>query len=155
MVPSPFRYTLKIGGTGEYALRLSTEGWIEGVEATGLGAGEDYAIEENGRRLVLRLRPRAGSLSVVFGLRPMGVRVPARRDAGRPPPRTGRRVDRRRTQRIRRPCRSRLPDTDTEGRNINTEHLLHPRPPTSRVQLWLSPRVRPSGSRAGQRSQSA
>jgi arylsulfatase A-like enzyme len=139
MVPSPFRYTLKVGGTGEYALRLSTEGWIEGVEATGLGAGEGYAIEENGRRLVLRLRPRAGQpRQVVFGLRPMGVRVllEGTRD-GRPlaPADVWIAGDAAHPPAVPFP----VPDTDTEGENINTEHLFTP-PPSDKpgVQLWLT-----------------
>ncbi len=76
MVPNPFRYSVRVSGSGEHLLTLSTGGWIEGVQTTGLGATESAAIEPNGRRLVLRLAPRPGQpREVDFGLRPLGVRV--------------------------------------------------------------------------------
>jgi arylsulfatase A-like enzyme len=76
MAPNPFRYTLKIAGTGEYGIGLRTGGWIEGVEATGLGPGERYEIQENGRRLELRVRPRPGRpREAAFTVRPMGAPV--------------------------------------------------------------------------------
>jgi arylsulfatase A-like enzyme len=76
MVQSPFRYTLRVVGGGDYALTLSTGGWIEGTQATGLGPSEGYAVEANGRRVVLRLSPRPGQpREVTFGLRPIGVHV--------------------------------------------------------------------------------
>jgi arylsulfatase A-like enzyme len=76
MVPNPFRSHLKVAGDGVYELRLRTGGWIEGVEAVGLGPTENYAIEGNGRKLALRLRPRAGHpREVAFGVRPMGAPV--------------------------------------------------------------------------------
>ena len=76
MVPNPFRYSVRVSGSGEHVLTLSTGGWIEGVQATGLGASESASIEANGRRLVLRLSPRRGMpREVDFGLRPLGVRV--------------------------------------------------------------------------------
>jgi hypothetical protein len=76
MAPNPFRHTLKITGAGEYGLALKTGGWIEGVEATGLGPGERYEIQENGRRLELRVRPRPGRpREVAFTVRPMGAPV--------------------------------------------------------------------------------
>jgi arylsulfatase A-like enzyme len=74
--PNPFRHTLKIAGAGEYGLAFKTGGWIEGVEATGLGPGERYEIQENGRRLELRVRPRPGRpREVAFTVRPMGAPV--------------------------------------------------------------------------------
>jgi arylsulfatase A-like enzyme len=76
MAPNPYRHTLKVLGSGVYELRLRTGGWLEGVEAVGLGAGERYDLEANGRRLVLALRPRPGSpREVAFGVRPMGAPV--------------------------------------------------------------------------------
>jgi arylsulfatase A-like enzyme len=76
MVPNPFRTHLRVAGDGAWDLRLRTGGWIEGVEAAGLGTGENYAIEGNGRKLALRLRPRAGRpREVAFGVRPMGAPV--------------------------------------------------------------------------------
>jgi arylsulfatase A-like enzyme len=76
MVPNPFRTTLRVTGSGEYVLRLRTGGWIEGVQAVGLGPAERYTIEGNGRKLEVHLRPRPGQpREVSFGLRPMGAPV--------------------------------------------------------------------------------
>ena len=76
MVQSPFRYSLRVAGPFDYQLALSTGGWIEGVQAMGLGSDEAYRVEANGRRLVLHLSPRGGQpREVMFGLRPMGVHV--------------------------------------------------------------------------------
>jgi hypothetical protein len=76
MAPNPFRHTLKIAGGAEYRIAFKTGGWIEGVEATGLGPGERYEIQENGRRLELRVRPRPGRpREVAFTVRPMGAPV--------------------------------------------------------------------------------
>jgi arylsulfatase A-like enzyme len=76
MVVNPYRHHLKVEGTGEYFLRLRTGGWIEGVDATGLGEGERYESDNNGRKLYVRLRPKAGQpRELTFTLRPMGVRV--------------------------------------------------------------------------------
>jgi hypothetical protein len=76
MVPNPFRYSVRVTGSGEHVLTLTTGGWLEGVQATGLGARESASLEANGRRLVLRLAPRPGEpREVAFGLRPLGVRA--------------------------------------------------------------------------------
>jgi arylsulfatase A-like enzyme len=76
MVPNPFRHNLKVVGPGEYVLKLRTGGWIEGVEALGLGPDERVVPEGNGRKLALHLKPRAGRpREVVFGVRPMGAPV--------------------------------------------------------------------------------
>jgi arylsulfatase A-like enzyme len=76
MIPNPFRTHLRVEGGGSYVLRLATGGWIEGVEAVGLGPAEGYTIEGNGRKLELRLRPRPGRpREVAFGIRPMGAPV--------------------------------------------------------------------------------
>lgn len=76
MVPNPFRSHVKVSGAGHYVLRLRTGGWIEGVEAAGLGPAEGYTVEGNGRKLELRLRPRPGRpREVAFGVRPMGAPV--------------------------------------------------------------------------------
>jgi arylsulfatase A-like enzyme len=76
MTPNPFRYVLKAVGTGEFALTLRTGGWIEGIEATGLGQGERYELAQNGRELDVRMRPRPGQpREIVFTLRPRGAPV--------------------------------------------------------------------------------
>ena len=76
MSPNPFRYVLRVAGAGDYALTLASGGWIEAVEATGLGPEERYAVSENGRRLELVARPRKGQpREVTFTLRPRGAPV--------------------------------------------------------------------------------
>jgi hypothetical protein len=76
MSPNPFRYVLRVAGAGDYALTLASGGWIEAVEATGLGPEERYAVSENGRRLELVARPRKGRpREVTFTLRPRGAPV--------------------------------------------------------------------------------
>jgi hypothetical protein len=76
MMPNPFRHVLRLTGADTYALTLRTGGWIEQVQATGLGLGERFEILENGRRLGLRARPRPGQpREVAFETRPQGVPV--------------------------------------------------------------------------------
>jgi arylsulfatase A-like enzyme len=76
MVSNPYRNAMRFVGSGEYAVKLHTGGWIEGVETTGFGSGESSTIEANGRRLALLVRPGPGaSREVVFGVRPMGAPV--------------------------------------------------------------------------------
>ncbi len=76
MVPNPFRHNLKVVGPGRYELKVRTGGWIEGIEAAGLGTGERYSLEANGRRLSLVLAPGPGKERLVaFGVRPIGAPV--------------------------------------------------------------------------------
>ena len=76
MVPNPFRHNMRVTGPGRYELRLRTGGWVEGVEAAGLGSGERYSVEANGRRLSLSLAPGAGKERLIaFGVRPIGAPV--------------------------------------------------------------------------------
>jgi arylsulfatase A-like enzyme len=76
MSPNPFRYVLRVTGGSEYAVTLLTDGWLEGLEATGLGARERSLLRENGRRLELLLHPRPGApREVTFTLRPRGAPV--------------------------------------------------------------------------------
>jgi arylsulfatase A-like enzyme len=76
MVPNPFRHNLKVVAPGRYVLKLRTGGWIEGVEAVGLGPDERAQSEGSGRKLALQLAPRAGRpREVAFGVRPMGAPV--------------------------------------------------------------------------------
>jgi arylsulfatase A-like enzyme len=73
MVTNPFRHNLRASGAGVFELKVRTGGWIEGVEPVGFGPQDRYAVEGNGRRLVLRLQPRPGApREVAFSLRPMG-----------------------------------------------------------------------------------
>jgi arylsulfatase A-like enzyme len=76
MVPNPFRHHLKVAGGGEWTLTLRSGGWIENVETAGLGQGERQVVEANGRRLVLRLKPKPGQpREASFLVRPMGAPV--------------------------------------------------------------------------------
>jgi hypothetical protein len=76
MVPNPFRHHLRAVGAGAFALRLRTGGWFEGVEPIGFSTADRYAIEGNGRKLALELRPRAGApREVAFSIRPQGAPV--------------------------------------------------------------------------------
>ena len=76
MVPNPFRHNLKVVAPGDYDLKLRTGGWIEGVEALGLGPDERVVPEGNGRKLALHLKPRPGRpREVAFSVRPMGAPV--------------------------------------------------------------------------------
>jgi len=76
MSPNPFRYVVQVAGTGRFALKLETRGWLEGVEATGLGPGERSSLGGNGRWLELSLQPRPGApREIRFTVRPVGAPV--------------------------------------------------------------------------------
>jgi arylsulfatase A-like enzyme len=76
MVPNPFRNNLRVVGSGVYELKLRTGGWIEGVEGSGLGEGERYEAEGNGRKLYLTVKPKPGRpREIAFSVRPMGAPV--------------------------------------------------------------------------------
>ena len=76
MSSNPFRYVVQVQGTGVYALRLETRGWLEGVETTGLGPEERWSVGGNGRWLELAARPRPGApREVGFSVRPVGAPV--------------------------------------------------------------------------------
>jgi hypothetical protein len=76
MAASPFRYTVQVAGSGRYDLRLAARGWLEGVEATGLGPQERWSLGGNGRWLDLRLAPRPGApREIAFAVRPVGAPV--------------------------------------------------------------------------------
>jgi arylsulfatase A-like enzyme len=76
MTPNPFRYTLRFEGSDAFEVWLKTGGWLEGVEPVGFGPADRYAVEGNGRKLYLKVQPRAGQpRDVAFGVRPMGAPV--------------------------------------------------------------------------------
>jgi arylsulfatase A-like enzyme len=76
MAQNPFRYLLQAAGAGRFALRLETKGWLEGLEVSGLGPQERYAVGGNGRTLDLLLAPRAGApREIAFTVRPIGAPV--------------------------------------------------------------------------------
>jgi hypothetical protein len=76
MSRDPNRRVLRFEGGDAWQLELRTPGWIEGVEPVGLGSGERYRIENNGRRLELLVAPRPGRpREVSFSVRPIGAPV--------------------------------------------------------------------------------
>ena len=97
MVPNPFRYSVRVTGSGEHVLTLSTGGWLEGVQATGLGRqGERHP---RGQRPSARPAPVATAGPAPGGrIRPAAPRGPGRaeRNPRGPAPAAGRGVDRRR-----------------------------------------------------------
>jgi arylsulfatase A-like enzyme len=76
MSPNPFRYVLELAGRGPFALQLRANGWIEDVEAEGLGPGERWTVGGNGRWLAVEARPSAEApRRVGFTVRPVGAPV--------------------------------------------------------------------------------
>ncbi len=139
MAPNPFRYVLQVAGEGRFALRLETHGWLEGVEATGLGPEERWSVGGNGRWLDLLARPRAGApRELGFTVRPVGapVTIAGTRD-GRPL----RPADVAVGEGSFRPeaLPFRLPDIESEterDRGINL--FAAPRAATTGVRVWLA-----------------
>jgi arylsulfatase A-like enzyme len=85
-VPNPFRYVVKAAGAGDYRLAFTTSGWFVSPQGAGLGPEDTYEIEDGGRRLRVRLRPRPEApREMTFNIRPRGapVRLEGARD-GRP-----------------------------------------------------------------------
>jgi len=76
LVPNPFRNVLRCVGPGSFELEVGVAGWIQDVEATGLGPGESAIPSAERNRLTLRCRPGAGApREVRFVARPRGTRV--------------------------------------------------------------------------------
>jgi hypothetical protein len=76
MSTNPFRYVLQVAGSSRFDLRLVARGWLEGVEATGLGPQERWSLGSNGRWLDLRLQPRKDApREIGFTVRPVGAPI--------------------------------------------------------------------------------
>lgn len=139
MAPNPFRYALRFEGGSEYLLNLRAGGWIADVQATGLGETERADLHDNGRRLDLRIRPRAGQpREVSFTARPMGAPVflDGKRD-GRPlrPADVAMAEDARHPGEV--PFR--LPEIESEHEQERPRNLFVPPPPRlPGVQVWLT-----------------
>jgi len=139
MSPNPFRYVVRAPGSSEYAITLTTDGWLEGLEATGLGPSERSLLRENGRRLELLLRPRPGfPREIAFTLRPRGapVTLQGTRD-GRPL----RPTDLAYAEAGRHPDAFpfRLPDIESEADHARGVNLFAaPKGDPSGLQLWLA-----------------
>ncbi len=139
MSPNPFRYVLRVDGSSEYALTLATDGWLEGVETTGLGPSERALVRENGRRLELVLRPRPGQpREVAFALRPRGAPVTLQGTRGARPLRP---ADLAFAEGGRHPTAFpfRLPDIESEGEHERGTNLFAaPRGNPAGLQVWLA-----------------
>jgi arylsulfatase A-like enzyme len=139
MAENPFRYAVEIAGAGRYSLRIETRGWLERVEASGLGPGERSALVQNGRRLLLEVRPRPGApREIGFTVRPIGapVYLDGLRD-GRPL-RRGEAVI---GETAFRPegFPFRLPDIESEtDRDRGLVLFKPPRPEAAGVRIWLT-----------------
>src|SRR5512143_964127 len=76
MASSPFRYTVQVTGRGRFDLRLAARGWLDAVQATGLGPGERWSVGGNGRWVDLLVAPRLGApREIAFAVRPVGAPV--------------------------------------------------------------------------------
>lgn len=76
MQVTPYRYAIRALTPTAQTLIVETPGWIEGVEASGLGLAEKAQITNNGRTLELTLQPKPGQpRDIFFRLRPVGVPV--------------------------------------------------------------------------------
>ena len=139
MSPNPFRYVLQVAGSSRFDLRLVARGWLEGVEATGLGPQERWSLGSNGRWLDLRLQPRkAAPREIGFTVRPVGapITLEGTRD-GRPLRPTDVAVGEGSFRPEGFPFR--LPDIESEtehDRGINL--FAAPRGEASGVRLWLA-----------------
>lgn len=138
LVPNPYRHVLRFVGPGRYEVELETRAWLQDLEAVGLGSGESSQLLENGRRLRLRLQPRAGTpREVRFTVRPMGaaVRLTGTRD-GRPL----RPQDIYMAEQAVHPqgLPLRLPDIESEADRVENM-LAPPRTAAPGLHLWLQP----------------
>jgi hypothetical protein len=69
-----FAHRIRVEGQERYELRLRTNGWIDGVDAEGLGQGERAEVTAEGREATLVLLPRLGEpREVLVRTRPHGV----------------------------------------------------------------------------------
>ncbi len=76
MASSPFRYAVQVTGPGRFDLRLAARGWLDAVQATGLGPDERWSVGGNGRWVDLLVAPRPGApREISFAVRPVGAPV--------------------------------------------------------------------------------
>lgn len=139
MVSDPFRRHMKLAGAGDYVLELRSPGWLEGVEPIGFGAGESYAVEQGGRRLRLRVRPRAGApREVALSVRPLGAPIwlEGTRD-GRPLRPSDVAIAEEGTRPASFPLK--LPEIESEHERFQNV-LAPPRLDPPGLQLWLTPK---------------
>jgi arylsulfatase A-like enzyme len=76
LAPAAFTYRLRVEGDDDYELEVRTGGWIEQVEAPGLGRGERASVKAGGQGVSLRLKPGRGQpREVAVLVRPHGVPI--------------------------------------------------------------------------------
>jgi arylsulfatase A-like enzyme len=76
MQPNPYQHHLKLVGAGRYDLVLHSRGFVEGMEAVGLGPGERHFSERVTREVHILAEPRPGQpREFSFRVRPMGAPV--------------------------------------------------------------------------------
>ena len=79
MQVTPYRYAIRAQAAQWQTLLIETAGWIEGVEAAGLGLAERAEIKNGGRLLEITLLPKASMpRDIFFRVRPVGVPVTLR-----------------------------------------------------------------------------
>jgi len=139
MAQNPFRYVLQARGTSRLTLRLETRGWLEGIEASGLGPQERVVVGGNGRSIDLVLRPRERApREIGFTVRPIGapVTLSGLRD-GRPLRPLDVAVGERGQHPEQLPYR--LPDIESETeRDRGLRLFAAPATGTAPVRLWLA-----------------
>jgi arylsulfatase A-like enzyme len=147
MVPNRFDFVLRLEGEGRYELVLTSGGWVERLETSGLGSDDEVTVSEDRHQLDLRVEPRPGQpREVVFGLRPRGapVWVDGTLD-GRPLPLSAVRMAGVGLSPEARPFR--LPDIERPDLGTDTERRLRDvftAPPSgSGLSVWL--RLAPAG----------
>jgi arylsulfatase A-like enzyme len=138
MARDPNRRVLRFEGDDTWELVLRTAGWIDGVEPVGFGGGDRYEVENNGRRLALRVSPRPGQpRELSFSVRPIGAPTWLEGARNGRPLRVG---DLRLAEEGIHPPEipARLPETESEteeGVNV----LAPPRQGGPGIQVWLKP----------------
>jgi arylsulfatase A-like enzyme len=139
MASSPYRYTVQVAGSGRFDLRLAARGWLDAVQANGLGPDERWSVGGNGRWVDILVAPRPGApREVSFAVRPVGapVSLAGTRD-GRPLRASDVAVGETSLRPGAFPFR--LPDVESEteaGRGLNL--FAAPRAAASGVRVWLT-----------------
>ncbi len=139
MASSPYRYTVQVTGPGRFDIRLAARGWLDAVQATGLGPDERWSLGGNGRWVDLLVVPRPGApREIAFAVRPVGapVSLAGKRD-GRPLRASDVAVGESSLRPDAFPFR--LPDVESEtqaDRGVNL--FAAPRDTASGVRVWMT-----------------
>ncbi|MBN2369486.1 MAG: sulfatase [Vicinamibacteria bacterium] len=75
MIANPFRTNIRFVGKGAFDVTLTSQGWIEGLRATGFGPRDQHETEER-LRTRIRIAPSSGATrEASFTVRPIGAPV--------------------------------------------------------------------------------